>query len=189
MAMARIERASPRKLSRSTRTTQTARGSSAAAAKICNDDTFHFTNCSPQHHDFNEYKTLWAGLEDYVLTNADNLKFRVCVFSGPVLAADDDAYRDIKLPRQFWKVVAMVKSNGTLSATAYLLSQADLIAGLEIKPEEFSYGAYRTYQVPVRKIQELTGLTFAELVTSDPLENEEALLSHKELEDFDHIQL
>jgi endonuclease G len=85
-------------------------GPSAAAAKLANDDTFHFTNCSPQHHDFNAGQTLWAGLEDYILDNADNLRFRVSVFSGPVLAADDDRYRGVQLPRQFWKVVAMVKT-------------------------------------------------------------------------------
>src|SRR6266568_779818 len=131
-------------------------GPTASAAKIANDDTFHFTNCTPQHHDFNAGQTLWAGLEDYILDNADNLKFRVSVFSGPVLAADDDQYRGVQLPRQFWKVVAMVKQGGELSATAYLLSQEQLIKGLEIAPEAFSYGAYRTYQVPVRQMEDLT---------------------------------
>src|SRR6267378_1263383 len=102
-------------------------GPTAAAAKTANDDTFHFTNCTPQHHDFNAGQTLWAGLEDYILDHADNLKFRVSVFSGPVFAADDDQYRGTQLPRQFWKVVAMIKQAGDLSATAYLLSQEQLI--------------------------------------------------------------
>ena len=119
-------------------------GPSAGAAKLANDDTFHFTNCTPQHHDFNAGQTLWAGLEDYILDNADNRNFRVNVFTGPVLAADDDRYRGVQLPRQFWKVVAMVKQDGALSVTAYLLSQEELIEGLEITPEAFSYGAYRT---------------------------------------------
>jgi endonuclease G len=98
-------------------------GPTAAVAKTASDDTFHFTNCTPQHHDFNAGQTLWAGLEDYILDSADNLRFRVNVFSGPVLAADDDQYRGVQLPRQFWKVVAMAKQDGTLSVTAYLLSQ------------------------------------------------------------------
>jgi endonuclease G, mitochondrial len=109
-------------------------GPSAAAAKLANDDTFHFTNCTPQHHDFNAGQTLWAGLEDCILDNADNRNFRVSVFTGPVLAADDDRYRGVQLPRQFWKVVAMVKQGGALSATAYLLGQEQLIKGLEIIP-------------------------------------------------------
>lgn len=146
-------------------------GDTDGVAKLANDDTFHFTNCSPQHKDFNRNKTRWAGMEDYILTHADNLKFKVNVFTGPVFGADDDAYRGVQLPRQFWKVVTMVKTNEQLSATAYLLSQSDLISGLRTR-EPFSYGAYRTYQVPVRKIEELTILSFGPLVDADPLARE-----------------
>ena len=156
-------------------------GPSAAAAKIANDDTFHFTNCTPQHHEFNAGQTLWAGLEDYILDNADNLKFRVNVFSGPALAVDDDQYRGVQLPRQFWKVVTMVKQGGEMSATAYLLSQEQLIQGLEIAPEAFSYGAYRTYQVPVQRIEDLTGLSFGSLADADPFGREEAAILAREV--------
>jgi endonuclease G len=158
-------------------------GPSAASAKTANDDTFHFTNCTPQHHDFNAGQTLWAGLEDYILDNADNLKFRVNVFSGPVLAADDDQYRGVQLPRQFWKVVAMVKQAGDLSVTGYLLSQEQLIKGLEVAPAAFSYGAYRTYQVPVRQVESITGLSFGSAADADPLgRQEEAALSVREVQ-------
>jgi endonuclease G, mitochondrial len=156
-------------------------GPSAGAAKLANDDTFHFTNCTPQHHDFNAGQTLWAGLEDYILDNADNRNFRVNVFTGPVLAADDDRYRGVQLPRQFWKVVAMVKQDGALSATAYLLSQDQLIKGLEITPEAFSYGAYRTYQVPVRHVEDLTSLSFGSLADADPLGRQEATITAREV--------
>jgi endonuclease G len=156
-------------------------GPSAAAVKIANDDTFHFTNCTPQHHEFNAGQTLWAGLEDYILDNADNLKFRVNVFSGPVLAADDDQYRGVQLPRQFWKVVTMMKQGGEISATAYLLSQEQLIQGLEIAPAAFSYGAYRTYQVPVQRIEGLTALSFGSLADADPLGQEEAAIPAREV--------
>ena len=138
-------------------------------AKAANDDTFHFTNASPQHHEFNAGQTLWAGLEDYVLDNADNAGLAVSVLTGPVFAADDDEYRGVQLPRQFWKVVAMAKRSGELSVTGYLLSQAALLDGLEAA-EEFSYGAYRTFQVPVRRIAELSGLGLDAYVAADPLE-------------------
>ena len=36
-----------------------------AEAKEHGDDSFHFTNCSPQFFSFNQGKQLWAGLEDY----------------------------------------------------------------------------------------------------------------------------
>jgi len=141
-------------------------------AKAANDDTFHFTNCSPQHADFNRNATLWAGLEDYILDHADNEQFKVTVFSGPILAADDPEYRGVQLPKQFWKVVTMAKSPGLLSATAYLLSQESLIEGLEAAPaaaEEFSFGAYGTFQVQVSEVERLTGLDFGGLRDYDPL--------------------
>jgi endonuclease G, mitochondrial len=148
-------------------------GETDARVKIANDDTFHFTNCTPQHKDFNENKASWAGLEDYILENADNIDFKVSVFSGPVLADDDDEYRGVKLPRQFWKVVVMVKKNGQPSATGYLLSQESLIKqNLEEEIEtvgDFSYGAYRTFQVPVTQVESLTGLSFGPLSKLDPL--------------------
>ncbi|HMI98991.1 MAG TPA: DNA/RNA non-specific endonuclease [Gaiellaceae bacterium] len=163
-------------------------GDSEALAKLGNDDTFHFTNCSPQHKDFNRNKTSWAGLEDYILENADNLRFRVSVFSGPVLAPDDEDYRVIQLPRQFWKVVVMVKQAGTLSATGYLLSQDELLKGLEIDLEQFNYGAYRTYQVPLSTIEQLTQFSFG-LNDADPLAREEAAVAAKPIERHDEIEL
>ena len=103
------------------------------------------------------------------------------MFTGPVFAADDDQYRGVQLPRQFWKVVAMAKQSDGPSATAYLLSQEQLIAGLEIAPEAFSYGAYRTYQVPIRQIQDPTGLSFGSLLDTDPLGHEEAAIRAREV--------
>jgi endonuclease G len=58
----------------------------------------------------------------------------------------------------------IVKVDGTMSATAYLQTQKNLIENLE-----FAYGAYKTYQVPISHIEELTGLQFGELRTHDPI--------------------
>jgi endonuclease G len=170
-------------------------GDSKELAKIANDDTFHFTNCTPQHHDFNAGKTLWGGLEDYILKNADALDFKVSVFTGPVLSQNDDAYRGVKLPRQYWKVVVMVKEDGKPSATAYLLSQASLLQGIgeeAFTPEDveaFSYGAYKTFQVPVRRIEKLTGLNFGQLRKYDPKDHLESDMEGLESLDVDESKL
>ncbi|MFD6063596.1 DNA/RNA non-specific endonuclease [Rhodococcus wratislaviensis] len=150
-------------------------------AKAANDDTFHFTNCTPQHHSFNAGQTLWLGLEDYVLKNADNADLAVSVVTGPVLAPDDPEYRGVALPRQFWKTVAMVKQDGDLSVTGYLLSQAALLDEFAEGEEAFSYGAYRTFQVPVRRIAQLTGLVLDPHIAADPLERIEASALPREL--------
>jgi len=155
-------------------------GATDALAKVANDDTFHFTNCAPQHHLFNAGHTLWAGLEDYVLGNADTADLAVSVCSGPVLDAGDDVYRGVQLPRQFWKLVGMVTTAGRLSVTGYLLSQAALLDDLESE-EEFSYGAYQAFQVPVRRIAALTGLGLDAHIAADPLERLEATPLPREL--------
>ena len=64
-------------------------GDTDAQAKAANDDTFHYTNAAPQHHLFNAGRTLWVGLEDYVLQNAETQDLQISVFTGPVLAPDD----------------------------------------------------------------------------------------------------
>jgi endonuclease G len=161
-------------------------GADLAIAKTGNDDTFHFTNCSPQHEDFNQNQQTWAGLEDYILQNADRENLRVSVFSGPVFAASDETYRGLQLPRQFWKIVVMVTKK-KLHATAYLLSQAKLIQGLV--EADFSYGAYKTFQVPITKIAKLTGLNFGKLPTADPLNKTTESTAVRELTQLSDIAL
>ena len=159
------------------------------------DDTFHFTNCAPQHHEFNAGRTLWLGLEDYVLQNAVTADLKVSVLSGPVLDDDDPQYRGVALPLQYWKVVAMMRKDGKPSVTAYLLSQESLLDEFRTArtpgtlPESFSYGAYRTFQVPVKRIAGLTGLDLAPYIAADPLERFETTGLPRELVKLEHILL
>jgi len=131
-------------------------------AKKANEDTFHFTNCSPQHKNFNQLT--WLDLENYILKNAETFDLKVTVFTGPVFRTDDMLYRGVKIPAEFWKIAVMVKSDGNLSATAYLQTQKNLIRDLE-----FAFGSYKTYQVAVSNIEILTGLDFGDLRNHDPL--------------------
>ena len=162
------------------------------------DDTFHFTNCSPQHHEFNAGRTLWLGLEDYVLQNAVTSDLKVSVLSGPVLDDDDPQYRGVALPLQYWKIVAMMRTDGKPSVTAYLLSQESLLDEFRTEraertpgmlPASFSYGAYRTFQVPVRRIATLTGLDLTAYIAGDPLGRFETTNLPRELVKLDHILL
>jgi endonuclease G len=140
-----------------------------SVAEAANNDTFHYTNCSPQHKDFNQNNATWLGLENYILDNAIAERFRVSVFTGPVFRNDDREYLEVKLPRQFWKVLVMVKE-GKLSATAYLLSQEKLIQRIEAFSDD---RRVRTHQVTIQEIEELTGLSFG-LSEFDPMERPES---------------
>ena len=132
-------------------------------AKQANEDTFHFTNCSPQHKNLNQLT--WQDLEDYILKKADVFDLKVSVFTGPVFRNDDMPYRgEFQIPAEFWKLAVMVKDDNKLSATAYLQTQKNLIEDLK-----FAFGAYRTYQVPLTRIESLTGMNFGILSEHDPL--------------------
>ncbi len=138
------------------------------AAQSANQDTFHFTNCSPQHKNLNQQT--WLDLENYLLGNAGQYHLKVTIFTGPVFRSDDLIYRgQFRIPAEFWKIAVMVKADGQLSATAYLQSQKNLISNLE-----FAYGQYQTYQLPLATIESLTGLNFGDLCKHDPLGQLEA---------------
>jgi endonuclease G len=126
---------------------------SAREALLANNDTFHFTNCSPQHARFNQNDETWQGIENYLLSQATQDRRRLTIFTGPVLAEDDPLYRGVRLPVRFWKIAALAGRDGTLSVSAYLLDQQELIEGLErFDPD--------TFQVTVEEIAERTGLDF-----------------------------
>lgn len=142
----------------------------AAVAQAANSDTFFYTNACPQHAELNQ--RTWNNLEDYILTNADQRNLKISVFTGPVLAAADPFYRGVRIPLEYWKVVVMVKSDGRLSATAYVLTQKHLADDFEAPG--FVFGRFRTYQVSIARVEDTTGLSFGNLSDFDPLGESEA---------------
>ena len=93
---------------------------------------------------------------------------RVIVFTGPVFSADDKEYRGVRIPRRFWKVVATVTSDGSLHATAYMLSQQDLVGLAPPTGDDWVYGPYKTFQTSVATVEGLTELDFGTLRDADP---------------------
>jgi endonuclease G len=71
---------------------------------------------------------------------------------------------EFRIPAEYWKVAIIVKDDGNFSATSYLQTQKNLLEDLE-----FSYGGYRTYQVPLTTIEALTQLDFGKLRDYDPI--------------------
>jgi endonuclease G len=154
-------------------------GETQQEAQQGNDDTFHWTNCSPQHETFNQSQKasqqgllLWGNLENHVTEQAKLNKRRISVFNGPVFRDDDADYRGIKLPRQFWKLIAMAGDDGKPNAVGFLLSQAELIA--DLPAENFDPGAFQPFQVKITEIERLSRLDFGTLYQADPLNAEGA---------------
>ena len=153
-------------------------------ARMAEDDTFHFSNCSPQHKRLNQGRQLWAGLEDYILNNTDERNLRVSVFTGPIFDSHDLIYREVHIPQEFWKVAVNMRSDGKLSATGYVLSQGDFMDDLE-----FAFGPFRTFQTTIQQIERRTGLSFGSLRDHDPLGSIEAQQAGLPLDEYENIVL
>lgn len=140
-------------------------------ARRANSDTFHYTVCAPQTATLNQSKMLWLGLEDYILEHSRQYGHRLSVFCGCIFAGDDPIYRDIAIPRRFFKIAAWAQGN-TLAATGYVLDQSpslDPIVEKQALPETDvpPLGPYRTFQVPIGDIASATGLDADRLVDAD----------------------
>lgn len=154
-------------------------GNTKKEAKLANDDTFHFTNCSPQHSITNQGKIkdappglkLWGKIEDHVAAQGKKNRRKLSVFNGPVFRPSDMVYRGVKIPKEFWKLVVFANDADEPTAAAFVLTQASLIQGLE---EEFEIGEYKAVQVRVKDLEAKTSLNFGSFRDWDVLERDGA---------------
>ena len=150
-------------------------GSTEKSAKTANDDTFHFTNCSPQHEVYNQSSKasskgllLWGNLENHVAKQGKAaVDGKLAVFNGPVLRKTDRLHRGLRVPKEFWKIIVYERDSGKPGAAAFILSQAQLIKNLP--EEEFEAEEYRPFQVRVSVIEAKTKLDFGKFRKWDSL--------------------
>jgi endonuclease G, mitochondrial len=153
-----------------TRREDTAWGEDVATATAANNDTFHFTNCSLQAAHFNRGKDRWQGIEQYLLEkHAKRDKRRMTVITGPLFAPHDPVYQNDKMdysvrcPLQYWKVCVLIRDDGSVSVTAFLLNQSEIqdLPGFE---ETFDVAAT---QVKISDLENKTKLSFGDLNKHD----------------------
>lgn len=143
-------------------------------ARAANNDSFTYTNCSPQHNLFNrgsrEVPSIWKGLEDEIIGQAAPRGIRLSVFAGPVLRENDRLFaipgsdERVQIPQDFWKVVVYVDDETSrLVALGFLLTQKKLLTELE----RLDLTEYAVYQRPLSFIEAQTGLRFG-LSHADP---------------------
>ncbi len=100
---------------------------------------------------------MWGKLEEAVFADVDVEDLKVSVFGGPVFAADDRVYRGVRLPREYWKVLAFHEA-GALKARAFLLTQSlDQLEALELVE-------FRVFQVTIAEIEARCGLRFPDVL-------------------------
>ena len=151
-----------------------------ADARQADADTFSYANAAPQVSRFNQSMDLWLGLEDHVLAHARRYDQRLVVLTGPVFADDDPEYRGVRVPRRFFKVAAHLlpqpadvdpdQEVSVLAAAGFVLDQTPLVEEVVAAPSSRSVpplGGFRTFQVPIADVGDLTHLDFGSLVAAD----------------------
>lgn len=158
-----------------------------AKAKKGQADTFHFTNCAPQHALFNPNANKWAGIENWITNTSDNDDVRISVFSGPVFESDDPEVSGFLIPKAYWKVVCWIEE-GQLKSAGLLADQSDLLLQSGVGPEAMS-GKENLSDVPsklkefkcaIKYLEKITGLDFGKLVNADIYSDGSEALGGKE---------
>jgi endonuclease G len=171
-------------------------------AKRNGDDSYHYTNCAPQHWQFNQNSKgsgLWFRLEETAINTLSSGR-RLCLINGPVFNAPlstlgsdgmmrlnlkgkrvpDGTFGKLKIPKMFFKVIAYRNGN-ELRAKAFVVTQEDLLTTIErYYPEErtpsvLSDLEVRLYQVKIADLESLTELDFGSLKQHDVPTGEESL--------------
>lgn len=142
-----------------------------------NTDTFHFTNCSPQHFRFNESAKYWQGVERYVLETgvlAAGPDARLCVLQGPIYNNAIDLWIDneVQIPSAFWKIVAWKGAQG-LKAVGMVVDQLPLLSEQRVnmgQPKEVSHVDVSQWRMHIQDIGARTGLVFNDtLIQADTI--------------------
>ena len=126
-------------------------------AERANVDSFFFTNITPQHMAFNESSAhgIWGELENAIFDDVSVASLRISAIGGPIFGDHDPEYRQVKLPREFFKILYWRETGSdTLHAKGYVLTQTDLINALEA----LELPAFAVFEVPIGEIGRRTSL-------------------------------
>jgi endonuclease G, mitochondrial len=158
-------------------------------AKRHGDDSYHYTNCAPQHWAFNQNNKahgIWFRLEEQAAQASNGEPFSV--FNGPIFDAPrssegadgvlrlaprgkrikDGTFGGVQIPKQYFKVF-VYRGGRKLRHAAFVVTQEDLLATIdryyasERRGSMLSDFEVRLYQVPLSTVERLTGLDFGDL--------------------------
>ena len=153
----------------------TAWGDTEQEEIFANSDSFHWTNCTPQHEQFNramfQFHGLWGQLENHIQSQAKNVGQRMSIFAGPILNNAQDINHDfgggmMRVPVRFWKILLVTEDANTshpkLRAYGFVLDQRPAIKKFGL--EKFSPGDMETFQVAIGDITSDSGVVFPKAV-------------------------
>ena len=179
----------------------TAWGDTAQEEVFANSDSFHWTNCTPQHEQFNramyQYHGLWGQLENHIQAQAKNVGQRMSIFAGPILNNKKDITHDfgggkMRVPVRFWKILIVTEGAGTahpsLRTYGFILDQTGAIQKFGL--EKFSPGDMATYQVRLKDISTEAGVTFdKKVLAADAMAGAPNEATRIRIESLDQVRL
>jgi endonuclease G, mitochondrial len=149
-------------------------GATPEEAKRNADLTCMHTNACPQVAQINQSgrKGLWGILEKLVLeSGAENEKgktAKISVFNGPIFKESDPVFRGVQVPMDFYKIVLWLTDKGALKATAFKLSQVNLVADIDFEELNLDQNTeFKEYQCSIKSLQEETQIDFAQIIPYD----------------------
>lgn len=140
-------------------------------ATRANADTYHRTNCSPQHFRFNQSIRFWQGLERYVLEHGVlKTKERMTVLNGPVLNDEFSECDDVQVPLAYWKVLLRTGPDGEPKASAFLANQELLLEEVRryiARPVDTDVPKIDAFRCSLSVLESTTGLNFSAFAKYD----------------------
>jgi endonuclease G len=175
-------------------------GDSQDEVNLAEKHTFHFTNASPQVHQYNDI--VWGDLEDYVLDRAQTKEKKVTVFSGPVFKPQDPEYGRNRengpwnIPVTFWKIAVIEKPGGKIAAAAFMVGQIEYLTALfearvftGLQPYTLDELKTRRIQTTIATVEQETGFDFSTLRPFDAQNALESTRQTRILRNFSDINI
>ncbi|HMG15117.1 MAG TPA: DNA/RNA non-specific endonuclease [Saprospiraceae bacterium] len=172
-------------------------GATSEDAKRNADYTCMYTNACPQVAKINQSsrKGLWGILEKIVLESGAEIEVgrtaKISVFNGPIFKDNDPVFRGIQVPMDFYKIVLWLTDNGDLKATAFKLTQIELVDDIDFEQLDLDQNTkFKEYQCSIKWLQEKTKIDFSEISNYDTFEGNEGdeVALNSELEVLAHIK-
>ncbi len=129
------------------------------SAQLANDDTFHWTNCSPQYKTFNQRSLYWQGIEKYLLENGViRYRKKLTLYTGPIFSDSDVEHRSVLVPKKFFKIAVMLDENDQLKSAGYVLDQSEWVESIDF--ERARTLNVKSVRRSIRWIEKKTGINF-----------------------------
>ncbi|CAI8863722.1 endonuclease G, mitochondrial [Pseudomonas chlororaphis] len=149
--------------------------------EYANADTYHWTNCTPQHELFNQEspdgaqyrnrKGIWGYFEGELAEQIEAGGGQAVIFAGPVLGdscvEQDFGKGPVHYPTRFWKIVIVPKDESRtpeLLAYGFLFDQSEVIKefGLDVQEAALDLAkAFQKQQATLADICQMAGISLA----------------------------